>query len=367
MINMTTRIIHRTYSLALILAVVSCVVGPVSSFSQSFALVTNLVSFNGTNGQEPSGLMEALDGNIYGTMLYGGTNGADAGGVFRLTLLSGAFTNLVFFNQTNGAYPNSGLILGTDGNLYGTTAYGGTYTNSANPNGCGTIFKVTTNGLLTILASFDGTNGKTPNALLETAPGVFCGSANGGGQYTNFAGYGLGTLFKTGGSPALTSFLSFNGTNGASPSAGLTMTTNGWLYGTTTSGGIYEDGTIFRLAADGSIAAEFTFNYTNGAVPGSLILGRDGTCTDNHYGGSNLIGTVFKITTNLVLTTLVNFNGANGAAPTTLLQGRDGNFYGLTAQGGANGFGNLFELTTNNNLIPLYNFTGGSDGYGANN
>jgi len=142
------------------------------------------------------------------------------------------------------------------------------------------------------------------------------------------------------------------------------MLADGSLFGTTTSGGPYEDGTAFRLAADGSVSADFIFDFTNGAVPGALIAGRDGNLYGTTiFGGSNRFGTVFRMTTNLALTTLISFNGTNGNAPTALIQGDDGNFYGLTGQGGRYGFGNVFELKTNGDLLLLYDFTGGSDGY----
>jgi uncharacterized repeat protein (TIGR03803 family) len=343
-------------------------VAPASA--QNFIVISNLVSFNGTNGQQPSGtLLQAKDGNFYGTTLYGGTNAAYAGGIFRLSP-SGGFTNLLFFNITDGANPNSGLIQGTDSNLYGTTVYGGASVSiDPNHNGFGTVFKATTNGALNTLASFNGTNGESPNALIETAPGVFYGSANAGGAFSNFAGLGFGTVFQANTNTPnnlLTNLLSFHDTNGASPSSGLIMTSDGTLYGTTASGGPFEYGTVFRLAANGAIALQFNFDFTNGAVPSALLVGRDGNLYGaTTFGGLNRSGTLFKLTTNLVLTTLVNFDGTNGDSPTALTQGNDGNFYGLTSQSGAHGFGNVFELASNGVLIPLYNFTGGSDGYGG--
>ncbi len=332
--------------------------------AQNFGIITNLVSFNGTNGQQPSGpLLQSKNGNFYGTTLYGGTNAVSSGTLFKLTA-SGTFSNIFSFNIANGSNPNSGLIEGADGNLYGTTDYGGAYTNlDTNHNGFGTIFKTTTNGILNTLASFNGNTGKNPNALVETSPGIFLGTANSGGAYSNFDGFGFGSLFKTDTNSLLTNLLSFNDTNGAGPSTGLTMGSNGTLYGTTTSGGTYEYGTVFRLAANDTISAQFIFNFTNGAVPSALIFARDGNLYGTTtFGGVNQYGTIFKLTTNLAYTTLLNFNGTNGAAPTALIQGADGNFYGLTAQGGAYGYGNFFEFTTNGVLRPLYNFTSGSDG-----
>src|ERR1035437_9187782 len=122
---------------------------------------TTLVSFSGTNGDGPlAGLVQGTDGNFYGTTLGGGSS--DYGTVFKVTP-NGTLTTLVSFNGNNGASPNV-LTLGSDGNFYGTTTYGG-ITNSTWPPGMGTVFTVTTNGTLTTLVSFNGTNGVRPNAL----------------------------------------------------------------------------------------------------------------------------------------------------------------------------------------------------------
>ncbi len=366
-ITTTTLTVRAVLVFRLTLAAALLLLCMAAASASNVVIISNLVSFNGTNGQQPAGpLLQAKDGNFYGTTLYGGTNAVSSGTIFRLTP-SGAFSNIISFNSANGANPNAGLIQGADGNFYGTTAYGGAYTNvDPSHNGFGTIFKLTTNGVLSTLASFDGKKGKTPNTLLETTPGIFFGSANSGGAYSNFAGYGYGTLFRADTNSLLTNVLSFNDTNGASPSSGLTMMTGTSLYGTTTSGGLYEYGTAFQMATNGSILSQFTFNFTNGAVPGTLISGRDGNLYGTTiYGGSNQYGTIFKLTTNMQFTTVVGFNGTNGDAPAALIQGSDGNFYGITSQGGAHGFGNVFELSTNGVVIPLYDFTGGSDGYSA--
>jgi uncharacterized repeat protein (TIGR03803 family) len=334
--------------------------------AQPFGLLTNLVSFNGTNGHQPSGpLIQGKDGSLYGTCLYGGTNGSNAGVVFRITT-NGSISNLVSFSLTNGSNPNGGVIQGSDSNLYGTTTYGGAFIkNDPAHNGFGSIFEIATNGgTLKLLSSFNSTNGQNPNSLTELTPGTFLGSANAGGAFSNFAGFGFGTVFKANTNSSLTNILSFNDANGASPSIGLVMFSSNILFGATGSGGPFEYGTIFRSDTNGSIKLQFNFNLTNGAVPSCLILGSDSNLYGTTlFGGSNQFGTIFKMTTNLDMTILFSFNGSNGDAPTCLTQGKDGNFYGMTAQGGVNGFGNIFELTTNGDLFPLYSFTGGADGF----
>src|SRR5262249_49733896 len=146
-------------------------------------VLSMLAIFHGTNGGYPNaGLTLASDGNFYGTTKFGGTN-ADLGTIFRIPT-NGTITTLVCFNGTNGANPATMLVQGTDGQLYGTTASGGA-------SNKGTVFKVTTNGVLTTLVSFGGVvSGETPGSLLLASNGVMYGTTASGG--TNSAG----TIFK---------------------------------------------------------------------------------------------------------------------------------------------------------------------------
>ena len=197
--------------------------------------LTSLVSFdNNNNGSSPrAGLVQAADGNFYGAAFLGGTNGD--GAMFRLAT-NGALTTLyAFTGGSDGANPYAGLTQSADGNLYGTTFYGGT-------NGYGTVFKMTTNGTLTPLVSFGGTNGAYPQAaLLLASDGNFYGTTKSGGAYTNY-----GTVFKLTTNGTLTTLASFNGTNGSHP-LGLVQTLDGSFYGTTADGGTNGYGTVFRL------------------------------------------------------------------------------------------------------------------------
>ena len=117
----------------------------VCGFTASAQTLQILVSFNGTNGEEPIGLTLGNDGNFYGTAEWGGDN--NDGTVFKITT-NGLLTTLVSFSLTNGACPVAALTIGNDGNFYGTTDNGGD-TSLNNGYGYGTIFQVTTNGMLT--------------------------------------------------------------------------------------------------------------------------------------------------------------------------------------------------------------------------
>src|ERR1035441_7049705 len=198
---------------------------------------TTLHSFDGTDGAAPyAGLVQATDGNLYGTTTYYGAN--DVGTVFKIPT-SGTLTTLHSFDNTDGASPYAGLVQANDGNLYGTAKAGGA-------NGYGTVFKITTSGTLTTLHSFDNTDGTSPYAgLVQATDGNLYGTTYLGGAN------GYGTLFKITTSGTLTTLHSFcplyGCPDGASLYAGLVQATNGDFYGTTTNGGS-DFGTVFSLS-----------------------------------------------------------------------------------------------------------------------
>src|SRR5436190_4014327 len=198
--------------------------------------LTNQFSFNNTNGAEPfASLMQGSDGNFYGTTQVSGAAGY--GTVFKLT--PSGITDLFSFNSTNGAFPLGGLAQGSDGKLYGTTYSGGA-------SNLGTVFQITTNGIFTNLLSFSGTNGAEPFAgLLQGSDGNFYGAtAHGTGPGGDTNGYG--TIFQITSNGILTTLVSFDSTNGAYPLAALIQTADGSFYGTTANGGADGYGTVFR-------------------------------------------------------------------------------------------------------------------------
>ena len=266
--------------------------------------LTTLVYFNGTNGQFPvADLIADANGDLFGTTASGGTNGD--GTVFEITKTSTGYastpTTLVSFTSDTGIGPECGLIADGAGNLYGTTVGGGTY-------GDGTVFEVvkTSTGYSstpTVLFSFDGANGANPiPGLIADAAGNLYGTTQVGGAKND------GTVFEiaktsTGYASAPTVLVSFNGANGINPDAGLIADAAGNLFGTTGAGGANNYGTVFEIAK-----------------------------TSTGYASAPTI--------------LVSFNGTNGQFPAAdLIADANGDLFGTTSFGGTTGYGTVFEIT----------------------
>ena len=272
--------------------------------------------------------------------------GAQAGAVL---------TTLYSFTGTNsGAGPYAALVQGSDGNFYGTTAGGGAYTNQ-NGQGEGTVFKISTNGAVTTLYSFTGRNdGAGPyTGLVQGSDGNFYGTAM--GVPMDFSCGQFGTVFGIGTNGALTILHAFTDDEGAEPVAALVQGNDGNFYGTTGHGGTNGGyGTVFKISTTGALTTLYTFTGAyDGANPtAGLVQGSDGyfygtTTSGGTYGsGYSGYGTVFKISTNGVLTSLYSFTGGNdGASANGLVQGSDSSFYGTTECGGVGGAGTVFRLT----------------------
>jgi uncharacterized repeat protein (TIGR03803 family) len=335
--------------------------GSTNGFGSVFRITTNgvlttLYAFaqDFVNGANPTaGLVQTADGKLYGTTYNGGvlfTNGLlylGSGSVFGITT-NGLLNTLYLFNNTTGAV--GGLVLGADGNFYGTTVGGGS-------NNDGTVFSVSPNGMLTNLFSFSHTNGANPTAsLLQGSDGNFYGVASSGGAYS------AGTLFQMTTNDVVSTLLDFPGaTNGYGPLAALAQGLNGTLYGALAFGGEGDNGAIFAATTNGVVNTLHRFILFDGSFPiAGLVAGKDGSFYGTTLEGTDFFegfGTIFNITANGTLSTLVAFDGTNGANPAAVLtQGDDGNFYGTTVLGGTNNYGAIFEVTTNGNLTSLYSF-----------
>ena len=344
---------------------------------------TTAYSFDGQTANSPvAGLLQGTDGNLYGTTSeYGGRG---VGAVFKITP-TGTLTTLYRFcvqtSCTDGLGPLAGLIQATDGDFYGTTAGGG-----AGYIGGGTVFKITPTGILTTLYSFcsqiNCTDGANPVAgLVQAANGDFYGTTSLGGA--NCPPFGCGTIFKITPSGALTTLYSFCSesgcTDGQSPFGGLIQASDGDLYGTTNGDGTHY-GTIFKITPSGSLTTLHGFCHpyayptcTEGTHPsGGLIQATNGDLYGTtEGGGANCApagcGTIFKINMSGDLTTLYSFcaqaNCADGEAPVVgLVQATDGNLYGTTPRGGINSSfcnvtcGTAFKITPSGAFATLHSF-----------
>ena len=248
-------------------------------------------------------------------------------------------------NFTIGATPLAPLVEGTDGNFYGTTQTGGNL-------GRGTVFRMTPTGNVTILASFSGSGpgGYSPSvaALVPDTEGNLYGTTEHGGAGRE------GTLFRMTSSGVVTDLVHFGGSNGSS-SRGLTMDSQGNLYGTTVTSDA-GDGTVFKFARDGTFStlARFPSNY--GSYPAAITIGRDGYLYGGTYNGGYGQGTVYRVTLDGDFTTLAALSGRPSAYSTALTEGRDGNFYGTTMNAGTSGVGTAFRVTPEGVVTTLVNF-----------
>jgi uncharacterized repeat protein (TIGR03803 family) len=296
--------------------------GTVFSYSQSagFQLLYSIAYTSESPYTAPAfpaaGLVLGGDGNFYGSTEYGGAN--FSGTVFAISP-QGAMNYLFSFDdvdyyagstyiKTNftGSNPTYALTVGNDGMLYGTTAVGGT-------NGYGTVFKMSLDGAFTLLASFDAggsssynspftnTFGSQPFDLTQGADGNFYGTALTGG--TN----GFGTVFKVTPTGVLSCVYTFgqqlvdnpvNGqyyADGVNPAPGLTLGTDGNLYGVTRNGGTNDFGTVFRINVQGNLETLCSLDL-NEQYANALVQGPDGNFYGSaYYGGTNIDGGIFQV------------------------------------------------------------------------
>ena len=335
----------------------------ISHAADSTLMLTTIARFNGTNGMGGWTLIQSSDGSFYGTSEAGGQY--NLGTVFRLTP-GGNLLAVASFDGTNGALPESGLIQDETGVLYGTALFGGTGVTGSVFSSHGTIYKTTTNGSFTILHSFNSTDGSGPIArLTRGSDGNLYGTTSKGGPYTNAHGLTLGTVFRVTTNGVFTNLAAFNGTNGAAPIAELIEGADDNFYGTTTRGGAADLGIVFRMTPSGDITALATFYGTNGSTPyAGLVQHRDGNFYGTtRFGGTSDNGTFFRMDTNGSLTTLASFDSTTGTRPrATLAIVDDSRFYGVTQLGGSppsmqTALGTVFQVTTDGTITRLISFS----------
>ena len=345
---------------------------PALSPAQTF---TTLFQFNGAKGGTPvDSLIQGFNGNLYGTSEFAGSHGGTnfGGTAFDITT-GGALTTLYNFcvggsgNCTDGYNPTAALAQDASGNFFGTATSGGTH----GPfQAYGTFFKLTSGGTLTTLYSFCAqggcADGANPNGgVILASNGSLYGTTVSGGTKSS------GSVFKVTTGGTLTTLYNFcslvNCGDGSQPSAGLIQAKDGSFYGTTNAGGTNSMGTVFKITSSGTFKTLYHFctlaSCTDGAQPSAKLLqGADGNLYGTTSTGGNFNnGSVFKITTAGKLTTLYSFCKlvacADGKTPAgALIQATDGNFYGTTFLGGGHNQGTIFTLKPTGALTTLYSF-----------
>lgn len=310
----------------------------------------------GGDGAGPAAGLLAINGTLFGTTRAGGGSVVCSGGcgtVFSLRV-NGKNEKVLyrFTGGSGGSAPVAGLIR-IGGLLYGTTEYGGAAAGTCF-NGCGTVFSASINGeRQTVIYRFKGgKDGSQPLGGLTLFNGTLYGTTLYGGTSTKYCSLGCGTIFKLTTNGKESVFYRFKyspvGTDGAYPSAGLTLG-NGTLYGTTMGGGNTGEGTVFKVSTSGVEHVIHRFNRglngTDGVYPLASLIAMKGTLYGTtRNGGAHGSGTVFKVTAAGIESLLYSFKGKpDGAQPHASLIELDGALYGTTMAGGT-GAGTLFKL-----------------------
>lgn len=264
--------------------------------------ISTIVNFNGANGENPffTALVQGRDGRLYGTTYIGGAN--NLGAIIKVNLATNNSIVLHSFDGTNGSYPGAGVTLGTDGNYYGATVYGGS-------SNFGVLYKITPAGVYTVLHEFSGAaDGEYPyGPPIQATDGNFYGATSGTPDSSNNA-------------------------------------------------------TIYKYTTAGTYSVVYTFNTsTTGVAIYGLIQGSDGLLyTASNVGGANNCGAIAKISTAGVVRASHSLSCKSGPAyPTApLMQASDGNYYGTSFAGGTKGNGSLYEVAAGNFGVSVrYNFT----------
>ena len=363
-------------------------------------LLTTLHAFEGSDGANPrTAMVVGADGALYGTTRGGGSGGG--GTVFRITT-AGALTTLHSFDHYGeGRYGPTSLVRGDDNNLYGTLPWQlgntagqlffrisatGTLTwihySDAGISGWsladdvklrkgddgnfygtfvqgggndptspsfsiylakGTAFRLTPNGVLTVLHRFNSFEGSSKSGILRAADGFLYGVTFDGGIARR------GVLFRLNAAGAFTHLHHFTGLEGENPWTPPVLGPGGALYGTTINGGLFNFGTIYRLTTDGTYETLHMFNGADGGAPiGGLVFASDGLLYGAAAGGGCAgRGTIYRISAAGVFSVVHCFVNPEGASPfAPLVQGSDGALYGTTATGGLHFQGTIFRITT---------------------
>lgn len=307
----------------------------------------------GLDGAFPTAApIQGSDGYFYGTTNLGGAN--SLGTVYKVDSACNVIWVYSFTGGSDGGNPFSGLIQASDGNFYGTTAYGGA-------ENAGEVYKINAVGTETALYSFTGADdgGNPEGGLVQASNGLLYGTTSIGGTHN------VGVIYQIDTSGNETAIYSFTGgQDGNGPLSTLVQATDGNLYGTTTYGGTGESGVVFRVDLSGNEIPIYSFTgHNDGGNPYSgVVQGSDGDLYGITYNaGVSDLGVVFKMTLQggSEIWTYSFTGGDDGANPFAgLIQATNGFFYGTTFNGGTFSDGVIFKIDSNGNITspPPYTF-----------
>lgn len=315
----------------------------------------SLGEFTGAAGTRPGanpagGLMLNTDGALYGTTEFGGTNGF--GVAFKTTTAaSPAFTTLRHFADATGSQPCGTLVRGSDGLLYGTTANGGT-------NGLGAVFKISTTGTYTVITNLTGETGTAQGSSLRG------GLTLSGTQFhavTSSGGPGnLGMAFKLTSTGSYTPLAAVSPANGWMPGGAPVVSGPGSLLFPVTSGGSGGGGNVMKITTSGVLSVEAALGGTLGsATDGALFQAGADWYGVAAKGGASARGTMFRHTPGVGAVLVSAFATSGGSlSEGPLVQGPDGLFYGVSREGGVSTRGTIYKITSTGTRTRLVSFTG---------
>ena len=353
-------------------AFVSLVVVSTGGATSGAGPFTVLHSFSGAEGETPAApLVQGADGFFYGVAAHGGDMAVlapDGGGTaFRMDA-SGTVTTLHTFTGAEGAWPQS-LIQGRDGFFYGTATLGGQPSITPLNPGVGTIFRMDAAGRVTVLHVFPysiGGGSSQPGPIVQGADGALYGGALGAFGTNAIGGY-VYRLDPTSGD--FRHLHDFTGSDGAIPTGPLFQAADGFFYGTTNQGGLWNSGVVYKVDALGHFALLHSLSPLypgEGSQPkGGVIQASDGffygTTEQGGYGGE-----IFRMDAAGNFTVIHRFDAyfSDGGRPKSgLIEGRDGFLYGTAASGGqpvtASRYGVIYRMDKATGTVKvLHTFTG---------
>ncbi|HEX4641749.1 MAG TPA: choice-of-anchor tandem repeat GloVer-containing protein, partial [Chthoniobacterales bacterium] len=318
--------------------------GSILKLGQDGAL-TSLYDFQAATQDEanPTVVIAGTDGNLYGATgpkAVGDVNGM----IFKLTS-AGTFTPIYHFQDSKGTHATT-LVQAADGNFYGTAAgdsSGGFFNHPASLHNPGIFFRLTPAGVFTVLYTFTGgADGSFPNSLVQGKDGNFYGSTYYGPETPPNLFNGNGTIFKITPTGVLTTLCSFTGASDGANPGNVVEGADGNLYGIADSG---TTRTVFKLTPAGQRTTVYNLQGTNGTASAGLLASTDGNVYGTTKdGGIPKAGTIFRITPAGQVSTWAFDGAGTGGQPSRPFEGAEHSLYGATAVGGTSNKGTVYRL-----------------------